>query len=101
VRQLAGVGPEADAGARARTAASASMPFWSGIETSSRSTWTSPWRTMSMASRPLLPSATTRRLTCSERYWRSPLRTMAWSSMMATLIMVRGASLPDHPGVRE
>jgi hypothetical protein len=71
-------------------AASASTPLWSGIERSMRITSTSPFLTMSTASRPFPASATTVKSTCSEKYWRNPVRTIAWSSMMAILIMVVG-----------
>src|SRR5688500_17103063 len=47
---------------------------------------------MSTASRPFDASATTIRSTCLEKNCRKPARTMAWSSMMAILIMMEPAS---------
>ena len=65
-----------------------SAPSTGSIDRSMTRTSTWPFLTMSTASRPLLASATTVKSTCSEKNWRRPARTMAWSSMMAILIMV-------------
>jgi hypothetical protein len=67
--------------------ASASMPLCPGMDRSITSTSISVVRTRSMASRPLAASPTTRRSTCSEKNCLSPVRTMAWSSTIPTLIM--------------
>ena len=74
-------------GALARIIASASMPLCPGIDRSITSTSSSVVRTSSIASRPLAASPATRKSTCSEKNWRKPERTMAWSSTMPILII--------------